>query len=705
MDRARITITISLLLFSTLCCKAQDAFFSNFNYSNALVNPAQSAISEDINLRLLHRSQWMNFVKPFTTSQFEGSFPLRKSVTGDKYGAVGVSFVNDRLGDGGFLSTNQIGLSFSYNFKLGGGSSYLSAGLKAGYFNGASSIDGVTTGSQWNGANFDPQANLGEALSNPIVKGVEITPGLMWYQNDSLGDHKYYFGIAAFNVLQPETGIVVEGFGLPARYTVTGGAQFFAGSSFSIAPKLLLMLQGNQSQAVIGSDWIYHLQRTKDKKAAIGLSTAYRFGDSFIAGAKYLTNSIDIGVSYDITTSNLTEGMNTSTGSLEVFLNYKISSKKSAKPFLYSIVVFDDITKKELPAKVSYTSLTTGEKGIIVENKASATYDLHLKEEYAISVEKEGYKTQNLNLKNSKEYEYNDTVFLARSVVNFDLDMQVFDKKTNEEVSAAAFLIDENGNEKLLGEGSQIAASLETGVSHKLVVRADGYDDKEFEISYDKFGTMNKPIYLDKSFIGAYLALKIVDEDTKKEIKATVMVSDITVPSTPINALMVMNDFTPKEYPLGLNKKFEILVTKEGYFNNSIKLEVLNDDRIEKTLELSALGVGKSIILDDLLFKTGKAELDERSYRLLDQLVDFMNQNATLKIEIGGHTDNVGSNSYNQKLSEARAKSAVEYLVRKGISATRLQAKGYGESSPIATNETDPGRTKNRRVEMKVTGK
>ena len=82
-----------------------------------------------------------------------------------------------------------------------------------------------------------------------------------------------------------------------------------------------------------------------------------------------------------------------------------------------------------------------------------------------------------------------------------------------------------------------------------------------------------------------------------------------------------------------------------------------------------------------------------------------MNQNATLKIEIGGHTDNVGSNSYNQKLSEARAKSAVEYLVRKGISATRLQAKGYGESSPIATNETDPGRTKNRRVEMKVTGK
>ena len=168
---------------------------------------------------------------------------------------------------------------------------------------------------------------------------------------------------------------------------------------------------------------------------------------------------------------------------------------------------------------------------------------------------------------------------------------------------------------------------------------------------------------------------------------------------------MVMNDFAPDEYPLSMNKKFEILVTKEGYFNNSLKLEVTNDQPIKKVIELSALGVGKSIILDDLLFKTGKAELDERSYRLLDQLVDFMNQNSTLTIEIGGHTDNVGSDSYNQKLSEARAKSAVEYLVRKGITSNRLKAKGYGESSPIATNETDAGRTKNRRVEMKVTGK
>jgi outer membrane protein OmpA-like peptidoglycan-associated protein len=86
-------------------------------------------------------------------------------------------------------------------------------------------------------------------------------------------------------------------------------------------------------------------------------------------------------------------------------------------------------------------------------------------------------------------------------------------------------------------------------------------------------------------------------------------------------------------------------------------------------------------------------------------MVDFMNQNATLRIEIGGHTDDVGSNSSNKRLSEARAKSAIIYISAKGISASRMIAKGYGETSPIADNATIEGRTQNRRVEMKVIGK
>ena len=115
--------------------------------------------------------------------------------------------------------------------------------------------------------------------------------------------------------------------------------------------------------------------------------------------------------------------------------------------------------------------------------------------------------------------------------------------------------------------------------------------------------------------------------------------------------------------------------------------------------------IGKSIIIEDLLFKTGKNELDKRSYRLLDQMVDFMSHNSTIKVEIAGHTDSDGSENFNQKLSEGRAQSAVNYLISKGISESRLVAKGYGESIPMEDNDTKEHKAKNRRVELKIIGK
>jgi outer membrane protein OmpA-like peptidoglycan-associated protein len=86
----------------------------------------------------------------------------------------------------------------------------------------------------------------------------------------------------------------------------------------------------------------------------------------------------------------------------------------------------------------------------------------------------------------------------------------------------------------------------------------------------------------------------------------------------------------------------------------------------------------------------------------LDRLATLLKNNPEKKIEIGGHTDNVGSDEANLTLSNNRAQSVVDYLVKKGIAVNRLTAKGYGESVPIATNDTDAGRSKNRRTEFSV---
>ena len=79
-----------------------------------------------------------------------------------------------------------------------------------------------------------------------------------------------------------------------------------------------------------------------------------------------------------------------------------------------------------------------------------------------------------------------------------------------------------------------------------------------------------------------------------------------------------------------------------------------------------------------------------------------MKNNTNIKVEIGGHTDNVGSAEYNQKLSEGRAKTTVDYLKSKGIAATRISYKGYGMTQPISSNSTEEGRAQNRRIEAKI---
>jgi len=106
-------------------------------------------------------------------------------------------------------------------------------------------------------------------------------------------------------------------------------------------------------------------------------------------------------------------------------------------------------------------------------------------------------------------------------------------------------------------------------------------------------------------------------------------------------------------------------------------------------------------ILKGLSFDTAKWDIKPHEYPILDNVVRILRQNASMKLEIQGHTDNKGAAGYNRKLSEKRARAVVEYLVKKGISSDRLTAAGYGFSRPAATNTTVAGRAMNRRVELK----
>jgi OOP family OmpA-OmpF porin len=106
-------------------------------------------------------------------------------------------------------------------------------------------------------------------------------------------------------------------------------------------------------------------------------------------------------------------------------------------------------------------------------------------------------------------------------------------------------------------------------------------------------------------------------------------------------------------------------------------------------------------VLKGVYFDTAKWTIKPQSYPVLDEVVHVLKRNPGLKVEIQGHTDNVGNADYNQRLSEKRAGSVMEYLVKKGCSKAMLTHKGYGLTRPIATNATNEGRALNRRVELK----
>lgn len=158
--------------------------------------------------------------------------------------------------------------------------------------------------------------------------------------------------------------------------------------------------------------------------------------------------------------------------------------------------------------------------------------------------------------------------------------------------------------------------------------------------------------------------------------------------------------------PLPIGENYALNISKDGFLFYSENFSLKNFENSGEpyllNVALIPIKVGKGIVLRNVFFETDSYQLKAESNVELNKLVDFLKNNPTLNIEIGGHTDNVGGAEYNQTLSENRAKSVYNYLVSHGIDEARLQYKGYGLSEPIATNDTEEGRAQNRRTEFRI---
>jgi outer membrane protein OmpA-like peptidoglycan-associated protein/tetratricopeptide (TPR) repeat protein len=200
----------------------------------------------------------------------------------------------------------------------------------------------------------------------------------------------------------------------------------------------------------------------------------------------------------------------------------------------------------------------------------------------------------------------------------------------------------------------------------------------------------------------------VTDSKTAEPIKlAKIEVIDLDLSQVIATGLTDTAGF----YQVKIQKKkdFGVEVTAKDYLffveiANLTQKQVV-DSKIQANFQLNRIDVGAKMVLNNIFFETNKATLKTESAAELQRVAALLIDNPTIRLEISGHTDNVGSYKANQKLSEARAKSVVDYLVTQGVGSSRLEYKGYSFNQPIADNNTHEGRAQNRRVEFKVLSK
>jgi flagellar motor protein MotB len=156
------------------------------------------------------------------------------------------------------------------------------------------------------------------------------------------------------------------------------------------------------------------------------------------------------------------------------------------------------------------------------------------------------------------------------------------------------------------------------------------------------------------------------------------------------------------------NRNYAFFASMPGYLFHSEHFNLVGihtaDNPYRKDIELRPIRVGEVMVMRNIFFETAKYELKPESIVELSKLLELLKFNPTMVIEVGGHTDNVGTSDYNLDLSENRAKSVAHYLTEQGIGPERIKWKGYGFSKPIGDNATEDGRAQNRRTEIRVVG-
>ncbi len=248
--------------------------------------------------------------------------------------------------------------------------------------------------------------------------------------------------------------------------------------------------------------------------------------------------------------------------------------------------------------------------------------------------------------------------------------------------------------------------SLASGKNYKIKISADGFetDEETFNLPKgEKFKALDLMIELKRKDQLVEVEGIVIDETGRILVEGNVEV--VNNSTAEVVAKTVTDKSGKYRVKLKGGKNYGIVASEEGYLFQSLNIDIPSDkDHIDlPSIKLKKIKAGSNMVLNNIFFDFDKSSLRPDSKPELARVLNLLKNNPRMKIEISGHTDNKGSVAYNQKLSETRAKSVIDFLISMGIEKSRLTYIGYGFTRPVASNETEAGRQLNRRIEFKVT--
>jgi len=393
---------------------------------------------------------------------------------------------------------------------------------------------------------------------------------------------------------------------------------------------------------------------------------------------------------------------------------YKVQ-KDPRIPFKLIGAVTDIETGKVLPASVNvYDSKTQQLIKSATVDTIAGIYLITFEDvgDYFIQVDYEGYKSVN------EKVNCPDTRF-ATVVQDFSTEMlkhpftlvgRITDIDKGTPIKAALTFKSAANTDSIIG---RTVSADSTG---KYVITFDDKYDMIIQVEAEDYFSIDEPlstlnvddniiskdISLKRSKIDYTLSGRIIEEEENKPVYAAM---SFYHPAETEPFKIIVSDSVTGKYTAVLSEQGPFMIEIEAndyFFYNEVYTFPEGQTFTAKNFALKKMQVGVSMVINNILFNTGKATLRPESFTELNKLADLLLKNSKIRIEISGHTDNVGSASVNKRLSKERALTVKNYLVSRGVEQDRIEYQGYGYERPIAPNDTPEGRAKNRRVEMKI---